>query len=709
MENGMNINDSIHGLIRLTAFEKGILASPEFNRLHDVYQNSTVYLTFPSNRTKRFEHSIGCMYLCSEMFYRAINNAEAASQDRFFKDFSEALQKIQENEIDKDKIASVIDKGIIYDNLNLCDNDIVDSDEWRKLRDAAVGYTDGSLIPYNLEEKNLIAYLILIQSLRAAALLHDVGHPPFSHIVEGAIDKAKSFAEKAQRVSDTDGGSSVVFRSERLKDFNRAVDSKKSSKQLHEEMGREISRSVLQKLVTDNSRGKADEKAYKSFFEQMVMCCTLKILSDEGEFKYLHVLTDSSLDCDRLDYVVRDYLSSGINAGDLDYKRIISGLKLSYLPGDNDGKLRFCIPAKAINTVESFFKKRCNLYIDVIFHHRVIKTDTLLQDVVFRLIIKFLTEPQSDADERSGGLRSIVSNPDDISGLWMPLLGATYEEKAVKLTQWTDSWLMVVLKRIYYDSFYGIGLSGLDDDDKIVAMELTELLRNVKQFYSLIKRREDFNFVNDGILTALKNDGEELKQKLSQAADELEKSGHENENRAATLKLVAALQNGEFSFNVLNCLFRELKDGKTELSAEWLRDLVRGACEKTFDSSAYADVRVVFKSLSDGLDTREDKDVYFYSGEKFYSLGQISNIKRVLEMEAESIPAFYLYVAPKGEKIPDADKGERLFELGREIGNMLVKEISDCLEKKSVISENASKGGAQNKKLPRKNNVKRRR
>ncbi len=709
MENGMNINDSIHGLIRLTAFEKGILASPEFNRLHDVYQNSTVYLTFPSNRTKRFEHSIGCMYLCSEMFYRAINNAEAASQDRFFKDFSEALQKIQENEIDKDKIASVIDKGIIYDNLNLCDNDIVDSDEWRKLRDAAVGYTDGSLIPYNLEEKNLIAYLILIQSLRAAALLHDVGHPPFSHIVEGAIDKAKSFAEKAQRVSETDGGSFVVFRSERLKDFNRAVDSKKSSKQLHEEMGREISRSVLQKLITDNSRGKADEKAYKSFFEQMVMCCTLKILSDEGEFKYLHVLTDSSLDCDRLDYVVRDYLSSGINAGDLDYKRIISGLKLSYLPGDNDGKLRFCIPAKAINTVESFFKKRCNLYIDVIFHHRVIKTDTLLQDVVFRLIIKFLTEPQNDADERSGGLRSIVSNPDDISGLWMPLLGATYEEKAVKLTQWTDSWLMVVLKRIYYDSFYGIGLSGLDDDDKIVAMELTELLRNVKQFYSLIKRREDFNFVNDGILTALKHGGEELKQKLSQAADELEKSGHENEKRAVTLKLVAALQNGEFSFNVLNCLFRELKDGKTELSAEWLRDLVRGACEKTFDSSAYADVRVVFKSLSDGLDTREDKDVYFYSGEKFYSLGQISNIKRVLEMEAESIPAFYLYVAPKGEKIPDADKGERLFELGREIGNMLVKEISDCLEKKSVIAENASKGGAQNKKLPRKNNVKRRR
>lgn len=93
MENGMNINDSIHGLIRLTAFEKGILASPEFNRLHDVYQNSTVYLTFPSNRTKRFEHSIGCMYLCSEMFYRAINQCGSRVAGQIFQGFFRSSAK----------------------------------------------------------------------------------------------------------------------------------------------------------------------------------------------------------------------------------------------------------------------------------------------------------------------------------------------------------------------------------------------------------------------------------------------------------------------------------------------------------------------------------------------------------------------------------------------------------------------------------------
>ena len=51
-----------------------IISSIGFNRLHDVYQNSTVYLTFPTNRTKRFEHSLGTMKLCSDMLYHATLN-----------------------------------------------------------------------------------------------------------------------------------------------------------------------------------------------------------------------------------------------------------------------------------------------------------------------------------------------------------------------------------------------------------------------------------------------------------------------------------------------------------------------------------------------------------------------------------------------------------------------------------------------------------
>ena len=51
MKKGIYLNDSIHGLIPLSEYEKRIISSVGFNRLHDVYQNSTVYLTFPTNRT----------------------------------------------------------------------------------------------------------------------------------------------------------------------------------------------------------------------------------------------------------------------------------------------------------------------------------------------------------------------------------------------------------------------------------------------------------------------------------------------------------------------------------------------------------------------------------------------------------------------------------------------------------------------------------
>ena len=44
-----------------------------------------------------------------------------------------------------------------------------------------------SLIPHNVPEKYQTLHLLLIQSIRAAALLHDIGHPPFSHIVEYAL------------------------------------------------------------------------------------------------------------------------------------------------------------------------------------------------------------------------------------------------------------------------------------------------------------------------------------------------------------------------------------------------------------------------------------------------------------------------------------------------------------------------------------------
>ncbi len=675
MKKGMNINDSVHGLVRLTAYEKKILCSPEFNRLHDVYQNSTVFMTFPANRTKRFEHSIGCMYLASEMFYRAVLNSDDGTLDTFFSEFGKEMQEIQKS-LDKEKIANVIESVIINQDVCLCDDAYVDTPDWKDLLDVSVGYTDGSLIPYNLKEKYRIVYLILIQSLRAAALLHDVGHPPFSHIVESAINKAKNDVSDARRLLSGEDFEKT-FNPERLKVFENALNSIKPGSQLHEKMGFAISRNVLSEIVTDNRNSNNKEYACTSFFEQTVMLCTLKILSDEGYFKYVHAVIDASLDCDRLDYVVRDYRGSGINAGDLDYKRIFNELKLIYKSEKSEsGKPRFCIPAKAIGAVENFLKKRCNLYMDVIYHHRVIKTDMLLEDVVYRLILKYLKEK---AREESSGFdrRITVATPDDISGLWTPLTGATRQERAEKLTQWNDSWLMVLLRRIYYRDLFGKELSDLAEEDKIIYIELTELLRNVRQFNSMIKRREDYNFVNMGIACILKERRDLMRQKLKETINRMKQLRRLNEKIPNTLILLDSLTKDENSFNILNMLFKNLRQNKFMFDSEYVKEIVRDACRK-FSGDAY--VKVVFKTLGDGLSRDANKKIYFYGNDATYEIEEISEIKSVLEKETDSIPAFYFYVAPGSEDKLNENKGEALLQLGKEIGTLLADGFDRILD-----------------------------
>ena len=675
MKKSMNINDSVHGLVRLTAYEKKILCSPEFNRLHDVYQNSTVFMTFPANRTKRFEHSIGCMYLASEMFYRAVLNSDDGTLDKFFSEFGKEMQEIQKS-LDKEKIANVIKSVNINQDVCLCDDAYLDTPDWKDLLDVSVGYTDGSLIPYNLKEKYRIVYLILIQSLRAAALLHDVGHPPFSHIVESAINKAKNDVSDARRLLRGEDFEKT-FNPERLNVFENALNSIKPGSQLHEKMGFAISRNVLSEIVTDNRNSNNKEYACTSFFEQTVMLCTLKILSDEGYFKYVHAVIDASLDCDRLDYVVRDYRGSGINAGDLDYKRIFNELKLIYKAEKSEsGKPRFCIPAKAIGAVENFLKKRCNLYLDVIYHHRVIKTDMLLEDVVYRLILKYLKEK---AREESSGFdkRITVATPDDISGLWTPLTGATRQERAEKLTQWNDSWLMVLLRRIYYRDLFGKDLSDLAEEDKIIYIELTELLRNVRQFNSMIKRREDYNFVNMGIACILKERRDLMRQKLKETINRMKQLRRLNEKIPNTLILLDSLTKDENSFNILNMLFKNLRQNKFMFDSEYVKEIVRNACRK-FSGDAY--VKVVFKTLGDGLSRDANKKIYFYGNDATYEIEEISEIKSVLEKETDSIPAFYFYVAPGSEDKLNENKGEALLQLGKEIGTLLADGFDRILD-----------------------------
>lgn len=629
MKKGIYLNDSIHGLISLTEYERRIVSTIGFNRLHDVYQNSTVYLTFPTNRIKRFEHSIGTMKLCSDMFFQSLLNTTDSMLNEFFEIFDREYVKIldrlrQQTEVCDEKLG-----GRLPDEMPQIELD--------KLRH--------SLIPNNIPEQYKVIHLILIQSIRAAALLHDIGHPPFSHIVEFALkDVYLEYKDKAV----TDKENAKEFIDIMSKYFE-------GDKKLHEQMGDEISEGILSKIIVPISKG--NEKYDENLFELLVLESVKRIFADDGAFGYLHRIIDSSLDGDRLDYVTRDVLSSGMNSGKIEYSRIINDMQLIV----ENGEIFFCVPLKAVSSVEDFVKRRYNSYKDIIYHHRVIKTDYILEGIVKDLVKKYLNETVSETQRDSE-----VLIPFDISGLWFPLGDKKSAIKANALSQWNDSWLMTVLRQIYYTKFYHNEEIEEGTVDFVLAQRLAELLRNSKRYHSLIKRSENFKIIDDAVKLELMKRKDEIEAFLGR---ENELSCGERTTELIHQMLEITMRNS--SGFVLSFITRHSKEMNIESFEQMVSEIVREETNHIVTNLKTYDTVTLFKRISIGLDS----PIYFYNHKgTICTLKDISGIADILQLDSDYLPVFYIYILAKDEDEVLKEKREELLaHIGKRIGAQIIK------------------------------------
>jgi HD superfamily phosphohydrolase len=629
LKKGIYLNDSIHGLISLTEYERRIVSTIGFNRLHDVYQNSTVYLTFPSNRTKRFEHSVGTMKLCSDMFFQSLLNTTDSMLSEFFeifvREYDEILDRLrQQTDVCVEKLGGSLPEEMPQIELD-------------KLRH--------SLIPNNIPEQYKIMHLILIQSIRAAALLHDIGHPPFSHIVEFALkDVYLEYKDK------------VVSEKENAKEFVDIMSKYfEGNKKLHEQMGDEISEGILSKIIAAISEddGKYDE----NLFELLVLESVKRIFSEEGAFGALHRIIDSSLDGDRLDYVTRDVINSGKDSGKIEYSRIINDMQLIM----ENGEIFFCVPLKAVSSVEDFVKRRYNSYKDIIYHHRVIQSDYILEGIVKELVKKYLNETVSEKQRDNE-----VLIPFDISGLWFPLGDKKSAVKANALSQWNDSWLTTLLRQIYYTKYYHNEEIEAGTTDYVLAQRLAELLRSSKRYHSLIKRSENFKIIDDAVKLEIMKCKDETKAFLMK---EKELSSMERSTELIQQMLENTMKNS--SGFVLSFISRYSKEMKIEDFEQMVSEIVREETNQIVTNLKTYDTVTLFKRISIGLDS----PIYFYNHKGTIStLKDISGIADILQLDSDYLPVFYIYILAKDEDGILKEKREELLGgIGKRIGAQIMK------------------------------------
>lgn len=689
MAKGIYISDSIHGLTQLSEYEKKIIASVGFNRLHDVYQNSTVYLTYPSNRTKRFEHSIGTMNLCSKMFYNSVTNMAEEKLAPFYKIYERELNAIIESIENKNEYK------VIFKNLPKAIPDL----KWDNFQ--------MSLIPKRVPNEYIKVHMILIQAIRAAALLHDIGHPPYSHVVERAM---KSAYEKCREKKDEEIGSAT-------KEYMRKMEPyKDKTNPLHEAMGVGISYSILMGILMQSKNANQNPKYLT--YESLILESVLKIFNDEGNFSYLHKIIDNSLDGDRLDYVTRDPANSGMNVGSIDYNRIIMDMRI--IMKDGIAPPFFAIPLKAVNAVEDFLKRRYDLYKNIVFHHRVIKTDYLLEYAVAELIDRYLEEADKLPKDTTETSETTDAIPFDISGLWAPLGQQALAERDCILSQWNDSWLITVLKKIYYEQYHDV--SDMSDSRYVVSKQFSELLNNERSYTTIIKRHEDFKFIDNAVKQVFFENAVDLQAKINSMNQESGDGSKDEEEKQENGMLDVTKYLKEIE-TILKCVQLDgSNDNEFILSRLWYRkrlfslenlannvkEITECACRDTLQGCKVLNSIVVFKEISPGIETKTDDfkmeeakrdepqkgTIYFFDNdEHLYSLDEVSGIANTLRMENLSRSVFYLYLLfdDPNKKLTSEEKKTLLTRIGSDVGKLIVSTINQNID--YFIQQNLKTGG----------------
>jgi HD superfamily phosphohydrolase len=165
-----------------------------------------------------------------------------------------------------------------------------------------------------------------------AALLHDLGHGPFSHLYE------------------------KVFNDRRHEEWTRLI-----IRQGRGEVGRLLRRA-----------GMVDE--------------VLGVLGRTYRPAFVSDIVSSQLDADRLDYLLRDSFMTGVAYGKYDLEWILTNLRLARR-GGRDGELRLAINGlKGYHAAEQFVIGRYLMYQQVYYHKTSRSAEQMIRTALQRLV-----------------------------------------------------------------------------------------------------------------------------------------------------------------------------------------------------------------------------------------------------------------------------------------------------------------------------------
>ena len=207
--------------------------------------------------------------------------------------------------------------------------------------------------------------------LRLAALLHDIGQYPFSHVIErvyrriGKVPTGQVFQglEPQQLRAQTS--------------IQRAAVPPRGEKYARD---KDLAGEVIRKRPDLRNVLDAHDVGEKEREE------VIQIIQGKHSCKAYTLLMDSDFDCDRLDYVVRDASLAGVRYGQIELDYLIENMSLKALPGHRQNSIEQTVAInkqRALHTLDHYLTARYYMYSQIVFH-RTVRSFELLAEAIFQ-------------------------------------------------------------------------------------------------------------------------------------------------------------------------------------------------------------------------------------------------------------------------------------------------------------------------------------
>lgn len=308
LEKSKIFKDVIHDSIEITRVANCIIDTKIFQRLRNLHQLGVCYMVFSNANNNRFEHSVGTYYLVDKLLSNLIQNSSPS-------------------ELNKSILQIDFIKNYLLKNFELDDSE------------------ENIKFISNIKTHLLDDYIV--ELIKIAGLVHDLGHGPFSHLFDEWLHNS-DIIEKDNEL---------------LEHENRSI--------------------LLLKKIIDSTSLNINDEVYNlnEFINEEAFNFIAEIINptELTPKNFVFQIVSNSLnglDVDKLDYLYRDsfYFGAGIP---FDLQRIISHAKVI-----NDN---ICFPEKISYDIYKVYRTRYDLHKQFYNHKTVVSIEYMIRKILEKL------------------------------------------------------------------------------------------------------------------------------------------------------------------------------------------------------------------------------------------------------------------------------------------------------------------------------------